>query len=161
MEKFILKYFNLIRTIIAILIGFAISILLVVLISHDALASLKYLFLGPFMTIGRIGNIIELATPIIFCGLAIAIPFQASQFNVGAEGTFFISAALGTAFALSIESWHLPGFIYVVVVLLFAMAVGALFSAISWISQSTFQSKYACTHTDAQLYCLLYLHLHY
>jgi len=141
MEKFILKYFNLIRTIIAILIGFAISILLVVLISHDALASLKYLFLGPFMTIGRIGNIIELATPIIFCGLAIAIPFQASQFNVGAEGTFFISAALGTAFALSIESWHLPGFIYVVVVLLFSMAVGALFSAIPGYLKARFKAS--------------------
>jgi hypothetical protein len=48
MEKFILKYFNLIRTIIAILIGFVISISLILLVSKDSFAALGYLFLGPF-----------------------------------------------------------------------------------------------------------------
>jgi simple sugar transport system permease protein len=130
MEKFILKYFNLIRTIIAILIGFVISISLILLVSKDSFAALGYLFLGPFGSVSRMGNIIELATPIIFCGIAIAIPFQASQFNVGAEGTFFISAAFGTAFALIIQSLNLPGFIYVVVVLAFAGLMGALWGFI-------------------------------
>jgi len=122
-EKFILKYFNLMRTIIVILIGAVISIFIIFLVSKNALGSLKYLFLGPFLSTSRMGNILEFATPILFCGIAIAIPFQASQFNVGAEGAFFFSAAIGTAFALSVK---LPGFVYVILTILVAGIVGAL-----------------------------------
>jgi len=129
-EKFILKYFNLIRTIIAILIGVAISIFIIFFVSKNALGSLKYFFLGPFLSKSRLGNIFESATPILFCGIAAAIPFQASQFNIGQEGTFFLSAAIGTGFALSVSSIKLPGFIYVILTLLAAGIVGALWSFI-------------------------------
>ncbi len=141
MEKFVLKYFNLIRTIIAILIGFAVSVLILVIVSTSSIESIKYLFLGPFMSVSRIGNIVELATPIIFCGIAIAIPFQASQFNVGAEGTFFISAAFGTAFALIIQKLNLPGFIYIVLVLTFATLFGGFWGFIPGYLKARFKAN--------------------
>lgn len=131
MEKFIIKYFNLIRTIIAVLIGVLITIFLIILVSADAGASLKYFLFGPLMSKARIGNIFELAAPIILCGIAISIPFQAEQFNVGAEGTFFVSAAFGTAFAITISKLNLPGFLLVILVLLFSALFGGLWGFIA------------------------------
>ena len=72
MEKFVLKYFDLIRTVIAILIGLVISVSLIYLISKEPTLSLRSFLLGPFLSRGRLGNLIETASPIIFGGLAIA-----------------------------------------------------------------------------------------
>ncbi len=121
-EKFILKYFDMIRTVIAVLIGVMVSVLVIYIISKSPGHSLMYFLTGPFMTRGRIGNLLETATPILFGGLAVSVPFQASQFNVGQEGAIYLGAALGTAFALS---FHFPAFMYAVIVLIFAGLIGA------------------------------------
>lgn len=128
MEKFLLKNFTLIRIAIAIAIGVLISILLITAISNSPGYSLRQFFLGPFLSKGRLSNVFENASPVIFCGIAIAIAFQASQFNVGAEGSFFIGAALGTAFAVST---NMPHILHVITVILTAGAVGALWGSIS------------------------------
>jgi len=122
MKNFVLKYFDLIRTIIAILIGIAVSVLVIYVISKAPGDSIKYMLIGPFMSRGRFGNWLEVTTPILFGGLAVSIPFQAAQFNIGQEGEIYLGAALGTAFALS---FHFPVFMYAVVVLLFAGLIGA------------------------------------
>jgi len=126
-EKFILKYFNLIRVAIAILIGIIISVCITYVISKEPGFSLKSLFLGPLLSKSRFGNFIETASPIIFCGLAIAIPFQAGQFNVGAEGAFFIGAVAGTAFGVST---HMPAFLHIPLILLVAGLTGAFWGFI-------------------------------
>jgi len=85
-EKFILKYFTLIRTLIAILVGVIISVVLIFIISKMPGYALKQFLLGPLLSVSRFANVIENASPIIFCGVAIAIAFQAKQFNIGARG---------------------------------------------------------------------------
>ncbi len=122
MEKFILKYFTLIRTLIAILVGVIISVVLIYLISKTPAYSLKQFLLGPILSKSRLANVFELASPIIFCGVAIAIAFQAKQFNVGAEGALFLSAAIGTAFAVST---HMPAVPHVILILVVAGLTGA------------------------------------
>jgi len=126
-EKFVLRYFNLIRTIIAILIGLVISVVLIYIVSKDPGFSLKQFLLGPFLSRGRFSNMIETTSPILFCGLAIAVAFQARQFNVGAEGSLFLGAAVGTAFAVSTR---MPIFLHIPLVLLVAAAVGAAWNFI-------------------------------
>jgi len=73
-EKFLLKYFNLIRAVIAILICIIISVCIVYIISKEPGFSLKSLFLGPLLSKSRFGNFIETASPIIFCGLPLPSP---------------------------------------------------------------------------------------
>jgi len=126
-EKFLIKNFTMIRTILAILIGILITIFLIILISSDAGFSFKQFFLGPFQSRGRFSNIFENAAPLIICGVAIAFAFQAAQFNVGAEGTFFLSAAIGTAFAVSVR---LPTFLHITLTLLVSAGVGAIWGGI-------------------------------
>jgi simple sugar transport system permease protein len=70
---------------------------------------------------------IESASPILFCGLAIAVAFQARQFNVGAEGSLYLGAAVGTAFAVSTR---MPAYLHIPLVLLVAGGVGAAWNFI-------------------------------
>jgi len=126
-EKFVLKYFNLIRTIIAILIGLVISVFLIYVVSKDPGFSLKQFILGPFLSRSRFFNMLESTSPILFCGLAIAVAFHARQFNVGAEGSLFIGAVLGTAFAVSTR---MPAFLHIPLTLLVATAAGGAWSFI-------------------------------
>jgi simple sugar transport system permease protein len=123
----LLRYFGLLRTAIAIAAGLAISVVLIWLISDDPGYALRSFLLGPFLTRSRLANVIETASPIIFAGLAISIAFQAEQFNIGAEGSLFLGAAVGTAFAVSTG---LPAVLHVPLVLLVAGVTGALWGAI-------------------------------
>jgi simple sugar transport system permease protein len=137
-ERFVLKYFNLIRTIIAILIGLVISVFLIYLVSKDPAFSLKQFLLGPFLSRGRFSNMIETTSPILFCGLAIAVAFQARQFNVGAEGSLYLGAVVGTAFAVSTR---LPFFLHIPLVLLVAAAVGAAWNFIPGILKAKWKAS--------------------
>lgn len=128
MDKFLLKHFTLIRTLGVVLIGVAISVILILLISSNPGYSLQQFFLGPFASKGRLSNIFENAAPLIICGVAIAFAFQASQFNVGAEGTFFLSAAIGTAFAVSTS---MPPILHIISTILVASITGAVWGGIS------------------------------
>jgi ABC-type uncharacterized transport system permease subunit len=137
-EKFILKYFNLIRTIIAILIGVVISVLLIYLVSKDAGFSLRQFLLGPFLSRSRFSNMIEMASPIIMCGLAIAVAFQARQFNVGAEGALYLGAAVGTGFAVSTR---MPALLHIPATLLVAAGVGGVWGLIPGVLKAKWKAS--------------------
>jgi len=137
-EKFVLKYFNLLRTIIAVLIGIAISVLLIFLISKDPGFSLQQFLLGPLLSRSRFSSMIEMASPIIMCGLGIAVAFQARQFNVGAEGALYVGAALGTGFAVSTA---LPAFLHLPLTLLVAGAVGAFWGMLPGILKAKWRGS--------------------
>ena len=152
MDKLVLKYFTLIRTIIAVLIGIIISVFLIYLVSKDPGFSLKSFLLGPVLTRSRFSNLIESASPIIFCGLAIAVAFQARQFNVGAEGSLYLGAAVGTAVAVST---HLPIYLHVPLVLLTAAVAGGLWGAIPGVPEGQVEGERAGLQPDAELRGLL------
>ena len=138
MEKFLLKYFTLIRVIIAIAIGIVISVFLIYLVSQEPGLSLKSFLLGPFLTRSRLAHVFESASPIIFCGLAIAVAFQARQFNVGAEGSLYLGAVVATAFAVST---NMPAFIHIPLVLLVGGLAGAAWSFIPGILKARWNAS--------------------
>jgi len=137
-EKFILKYFNLIRTVIAILIGIVISVSLIYLVSKDPGFSLQQFLLGPVLSRSRFSNMVEMASPIIMCGLAIAVAFQARQFNVGAEGALYMGAAVGTAFAVSTR---MPAFLHIPLTLLVAAGVGGLWGMLPGVLKAKWKAS--------------------
>jgi ABC-type uncharacterized transport system permease subunit len=137
-EKFLLKYFTLIRVIIAIAIGIVISVFLIFLISQEPGFSLRSFLLGPLLTRSRLAHVFETASPIIFCGLAIAVAFQAKQFNIGAEGSLYLGAAVATAFAVST---NMPAFIHIPLVLLVGGLAGAAWSFIPGILKAKWRAS--------------------
>jgi ABC-type uncharacterized transport system permease subunit len=138
MEKFLLRSFTLIRVIIAIAIGIVISVFLIYLVSQEPGFSLRSFLLGPILSRSRSAHVFETASPIIFCGLAIAVAFQAKQFNIGAEGSLYLGAALGTAFAVST---NMPAFVHIPLVLLIAGLAGAAWSFIPAILKARWKAS--------------------
>lgn len=90
------KSFTIIRTVVSMLIAVLVAFVIIILVSDQPLESIKTFIVGPFTSKRYLGNIIEIATPLIFSGLSMAILFQTSLFNLGGEGVFFISGIMAS-----------------------------------------------------------------
>ncbi len=66
-------------------------------------------------------------TPLILTGLAVAVPFKAGLFNIGAEGQYIMGALFGALVGVFVE---LPPVIHVIVTLFAGFAGGMLWGAI-------------------------------
>ncbi len=110
-------------TAIAIAISLAIAFIIIFFVSNSPMEAIKALLLGPFSSFRNFGSIITLASTVTFTGLAVCIMFQASMFNMCAEGSFFIGALAAAAAATSFSM--VPG-IGLIVPMLFGAAAGGL-----------------------------------
>lgn len=93
------------------------------LISEDPLGTAKLFFFGPFSSVRFFGNMVEAAVPLLFAGLSMCVVLSASQFNLAAEGVFFISGILASAVGVY---FVLPAGLHPVVVILAGGAVGMI-----------------------------------
>lgn len=96
--------FSFIRTLIAILISLAIVLVIILLVSKQPFDSLRAFLTGPFTSVRRMGNVVEAAIPLIFCGLAASVMFQAKQFSLIGDGAFFFGALMVTCLILRLGS---------------------------------------------------------
>ncbi len=117
------KRFELLRTGVAIATALAIGFVVTCLVSKSPLEAFGYFLKGPFTSVRRFGAFLEAAIPLTFTGLAISLVFSAGQFNMGAEGQFFIGAVAATAAGIHLD---LPPVIHTVVCLMAGMAAGAV-----------------------------------
>ncbi|QUH19314.1 ABC transporter permease [Alkaliphilus sp. B6464] len=116
-------HFELIRTILGIFISLAIAILIIFAISNEPTVALKAFLTGPLKSVRHFGNVLEATIPLIFTGLAISIMFQAKQFNLGAEGSFFIGSIAATVIAIK---FTLPFGIHPAVAIIIGGIVGGI-----------------------------------
>ncbi len=116
-------WFELLRTGLAIGVALAIGFTVTSMVSKAPFEAFGYFLKGPFTTIRRFGAFLEAAIPLTFSGLAISLVFSAGQFNLGAEGQFFIGAVAATAAGIHL---NLPPVIHTIVCLAAGMAAGAL-----------------------------------
>lgn len=72
-----------------------------------------------------IARVLEIATPLIFSGLAVAAAYKAGMFNIGVEGQYIVGMAGAAAVALGLDG--LPA-----VILLPLVLVGAMVASMAW-----------------------------
>jgi simple sugar transport system permease protein len=96
MNRLFVKNFELFRTLVAILIGFAISLILIYFISDEPVKAITTYMFKPFDGIRRIGSMIEYMIPIMFAGLGMCMMLAVSQFNLIGDGALFLAAAAVT-----------------------------------------------------------------
>lgn len=118
---------NILRTALSILIAFAISFIVIFLISNEPFTAISKMILGPLRSKRLFGNVIELMIPLIFTGVGVCIMFSASQINLGSEGSFHIGGLVGAMVALWLP---LPSFIHPLVAILLGGIAGAIFTYI-------------------------------
>ncbi len=83
----------------------------------------------------QISNTIVYLTPLIMAGVAVALPFRAGLFNIGAEGQFLAGAMACTVIGVKLSSWPAP--ILLPLVLLGGMGAGALWAGIAGVLKAT------------------------
>ena len=125
-SKLLLKHFELIRVISAVLIGFAFALVFLLFISEDPLNAIKTFVLGPFESKRRFFNVIELMIPLIFTSLGMCMMLQVGEYNLVVEGGFMFSGAIVAWLA----STALPDTIPPVLFPLLLIVVGTLVGAV-------------------------------
>jgi simple sugar transport system permease protein len=96
------KLFELLRTLVAIALALLIAFIIIFFISKQPGEALSKLLFGPLTKLRYFGNVIEMAIPLTFTGLAVCVMFQARQFNMAGEGGFFIGAVAAAAVGILI-----------------------------------------------------------
>lgn len=121
-SKQIEKRFDMFKTAVAIAIALGIAFVVIALVSSEPVKAITQFTTGPLSSLRRIGNVLELMVPLMFCGTAVAIMYQASQFNLITEGAFFLAATVSVWFVTSVQ---MPKGIHAVVGILIGGIVGA------------------------------------
>lgn len=83
----------------------------------------------------QISNTLVFLTPLIMAGIAVALPFRAGMFNIGAEGQLIMGAIAATTVAIHLDGW--PGIAAVLVVLLAGAIAGAIWGGIVGVLKAT------------------------
>ncbi|MCW2683018.1 MAG: inner-rane translocator [Blastococcus sp.] len=116
--------------VLSIVVALVISAGVIALIGENPITALEVMVdLGqtPSQQTQSIVVILNRAVPLFLAGLAVSIAFRMGLFNIGVEGQYrlaaIIAAAVGGALAL-------PGPLHVLVIVIVAMAVGALWAGI-------------------------------
>ncbi len=77
---------GLIQSVSAILIGLAICLAIIALITGDPLNAFSSFIFGTFSTRYAFGSMIAIATVLVLTALSATVGFRAGAFNVGGEG---------------------------------------------------------------------------
>ena len=132
------KYFEPFRTLAVILIALVIAFVIISLVSDRPLETILIFLWEPLATKGHIGNLIEMAIPLMFTGLSVSLLFRANLFNLGAEGIFYFSGVVAAAIAIHAS---LNGFLHPIAAIAAGSVVGALLSAIPGILKAKWNAN--------------------
>lgn len=140
LNKLFVRNFDLFRTLISILIGFAISLLLIYFISDDPMKAVTTYMFKPFDGIRRIGSMIEYMIPIMFAGLGMCMMLSVSQFNLIGDGALFLAAAAVSYFS-SVLIPNCPPVVFPVLMIVAGALIGGGCGAVPAYLQTKFKTN--------------------
>ena len=116
--------------VLAVVVALVISAAVIALIGEDPVAAFRVMAdLGdsPSQQVQSIVVILNRAVPLFLAGLAVAVAFRMGLFNIGVEGQYRLATILAAAVGAAVV---LPGPLHVLLVIVVAMVVGALWAGI-------------------------------
>ncbi|MCR2805133.1 ABC transporter permease [Paenibacillus soyae] len=137
-----LKYFDAIRTLISVAIALVIAFIIIAFVSEDPLGTIGIFLTGPLSSAAQLGNVVEMAIPLMFTGLSVVLLFRSGMFNLGAEGLFYISGLVAAVIAIY---GSMNGFLHPAAAILAGAVVGALLSAIPGIMKAKWNADVLVT----------------
>jgi len=117
----------LIFPLVALIIALAVGAVVILLTGNSVIDAYSALLRGGFGSRAALGRTIVNATPLIFTGLAVAVPFRGGLFNIGGEGQLFIGAIAGVGVGLFMPG---PGALVALVAIIVAGLAGWVWGAI-------------------------------
>ena len=115
---------------LAVLVALVISALVIALIGEDPIAAFRVMVdLGdsPSQQVQSIVVVLNRAVPLFLAGLAVAVAFRMGLFNIGVEGQYRLATVLAAAVGAAVV---LPAPLHLLVIVVVAMVVGALWAGI-------------------------------
>jgi ABC-type uncharacterized transport system permease subunit len=88
------------RRLIGLVVGLSVALLITLFAGENPFHILAILFKSAFGSMYDLGLTLSYTTPLIFCGLSVAMSFHAGLFNVGAEGQLTIAAVTAAAIGI-------------------------------------------------------------
>jgi ABC-type uncharacterized transport system permease subunit len=115
-------------TAIAVLLAFAVSAVLILLVGANPIRAYAAMLQGSVGGVAALTTTGVRMTPLLLAGLGVAISFRAGVFNIGAEGQLYLGAIGATIVALM--PLGVPGWLHVSLALLAGVVGGAIWAAI-------------------------------
>lgn len=125
LSRQLIKNFELIRIVSAVVIGFGVALLFLLFISSDPVNAIKTFILGPFESKRRFFNIIELMIPLIFTSLGMCMMLRVGEYNLIVEGGFMFSGAIVAWLASAALPPDLPPVLFPLLLIVVGALVGA------------------------------------
>lgn len=115
------------------------GMLILVLLGKAPGDAFRVFFIKPLASVYGIGELLLKTTPLLLCGLGLAIGFRSNVWNIGAEGQLTIGGICGAGVALTFgdteSSWLLPA------MLLAGVIGGMLWAAIPALLRTRFNTS--------------------
>jgi general nucleoside transport system permease protein len=121
---------SLLGPVMAVVVALIITAIVIALIGKDPLEALRVMFdLGdtPSQQTQSMVVILNRAIPLFLAGLAVSVAFRMGLFNIGVEGQYRMATILGAAAGAALA---LPGVLNILLIVVVAMIVGALWAGI-------------------------------
>jgi len=142
---------EILRAMLVLAAALAVGFIVTALVSHEPLKAYRALLTGALpefargadggwavRRVTRMGAVLEEAITLTFVGLAVAIPFQARQFSIGADGQVFLGALAAAAVSLAIGG---PPFVVIPAACLAAMTAGFLWGLVPGLLKARFDAN--------------------
>lgn len=113
---------------IAILVGFVVSGVILVFAGYNPFEVYQILFAGMFSKPRYMMNIIIKAAPIILTGVSVAFALKVGLFNIGVEGQYIVGTIAASVVGLLFD---LPAIIQYPLVLIAGIVAGGLYGALA------------------------------
>ncbi|MBQ6478540.1 MAG: ABC transporter permease [Erysipelotrichaceae bacterium] len=117
--------FEFIRIIAALLIAYAITLLLIVLITDDPIDAVYHFAIGPFTTKRRFGQLIGKFIPYLLTGTGMCFVYASNRFNLIGEGVYSLSGCIVAILAIKNAGIALPPALWIAILLIIGTLVGA------------------------------------
>jgi general nucleoside transport system permease protein len=112
----------------AVLTALVIGAIIIAITGRDWMAAYAGLWQGSFGSWRAVASTLVRSTPLIICGLAVGLGFQAGLFNIGAEGQLYAGAV--AAVTVGVLFTGLPALIHLPLTLAAGLLGGLLYGAI-------------------------------
>lgn len=128
--------FNILRTVLAVLIALVFAFFLISTVSDNVMKDFSTLLFGPLANTSRMTTVISKMIPLLFTGVAVSLIYSAGQINIAAEGAFFAGCVAATMVAL-VEG--IPAPIHITLCILASAITGAIIMGIPAILHVKYQ----------------------
>src|SRR2546423_3327862 len=121
---------------LSVLIAFVAGAIIVAVTGGNPLQAYQALICGGFglfcfggePSVLQLSNTLVFVTPLIMAGIAVALPFRAGMFNIGAEGQLIMGAIAAATVGIHLAGW--PAFLLLPLVLICGALGGAFWGGI-------------------------------